>query len=46
MIELKVFSVYPFHATPLFLHPLKTSDKQRFSDVFRGYGKRPEHEMD
>ena len=25
----------PFHATGLFLYPLKTSEKQRFSEVFR-----------
>ena len=31
----------PFHATGLFLHPLKTSENLWFSDVFRGYGKRP-----
>ena len=30
-----------FHATGLFLYPLKTSENQRFSDVFRGYRKRP-----
>ena len=29
----------PFHAIGLFLHPLKTSENQRFSDVFRGYKK-------
>ena len=33
--------VNPFHATGLFRYPLKTSEKQRFSDVFRGYRKRP-----
>ena len=31
----------PFHATGLFLYPLKTSKNLRFSDVFRGYRKRP-----
>ena len=31
----------PFHATGLFLHPLKTSEKQRFSVVFWGYRKSP-----
>ena len=31
----------PFHATGLFIYPLKTSENQRFSDVFRGYRKRP-----
>ena len=30
----------PFHATDLFWYPLKTSENQRFSDVFRGYQKR------
>ena len=33
--------VNPFHATGLFLYPLKTSENQRFSDVFRGYRTRP-----
>ena len=31
---------YQFHANDLFLYPLKTSENQRFSDVFRGYRKR------
>ena len=31
----------PFHATGLFLYPLKTSGNHRFSDVFSGYRKRP-----
>ena len=31
----------PFHATGLFLCPLKTSENLWFSDVFRGYRKRP-----
>ena len=31
--------VNPFHATDLFRWPLKTSENQRFSDVFRGYQK-------
>ena len=30
-----------FYATGLFLYPLKTSENQRFSDVFRGYRKKP-----
>ena len=30
----------PFHATGLFLYPLKT-ENQSLSDVFREYGKRP-----
>ena len=33
--------VNPFHATRLFRYPLKTSENQRFPDVFRGYRKRP-----
>ena len=33
--------VNPFHATGLFLYPLKTSTNLWFSDTFRGYGKRP-----
>ena len=31
----------PFHATCLFIYPLKTSESQRFPDVFRGSRKRP-----
>ena len=31
----------PFHATGLFLYPLKTLENQRFSDNYRGYRKRP-----
>ena len=34
------FSINPFIATMIFLYPLKTSENQRFSDVFRGYRKR------
>ena len=30
-----------FHATRLFQYPRKTSENQRFSDVFREYQKRP-----
>ena len=30
-----------FYATGLFLYPLKTSENQRFSNVFRSYRKRP-----
>ena len=30
----------PFHATNLFWYLLKTSENQRFSDVFRGHQKR------
>ena len=36
-----VSSVNPFHATGLFRYPLKTSESQRFPDIFRGYRKRP-----
>ena len=31
----------PFHAIALFLYSLKTPGNKRFSDVFRGYRKRP-----
>ena len=31
----------PFHATNLFLYPLKISEKQTISDVFKGDRKRP-----
>ena len=31
----------PFHATGLFLYPLKTSENFWFSDGFRGYKNRP-----
>ena len=34
-ISLKCIYFNPFHATDLFLYPLKTSEKKRFSDVFR-----------
>ena len=30
-----------FHATSFFLYPLKISENQRFSDIFRGNRKRP-----
>ena len=33
--------VNQFHATSLFRYLLKTSENQRFSNVFRGYRKRP-----
>ena len=33
--------INPFHATGLYLYPLKTSENQKFSHAFRGYGKRP-----
>ena len=32
--------INPLHATGPILSPLKTSENQRFSDVFRGYRKR------
>ena len=34
-------NVNSFHANGLFQYPLKTSENQRFSDVFKGYRKRP-----
>ena len=34
-------SINSFHGTGLFLYPLKISENQRFSDVFKGYRKRP-----
>ena len=36
----KVPSVSPFHVTGFFLYSLKTSEKLRFSEVFKGYRKR------
>ena len=33
--------VNPFHTTGLFLYPLKTSENQRFFDVFRGCREKP-----
>ena len=35
------FVFNPFNSAGLFLHPEETSEKQRLSDVFRGYRKRP-----
>ena len=35
------FIISPFHTIGLFLYPLETLDNQRFSDVLRGYIKRP-----
>ena len=32
--------INPFHAANLFWYPLKISENQRFSDIFRGYQKR------
>ena len=31
------YQINPFHASILFLYPLKTSERQMFSYVFRGY---------
>ena len=31
----------PIHVTCLFLYPLETSENKKFSDVFRGFRKRP-----
>ena len=36
-----LFVVNPFHTTGLFRCPLKTSENLWFSDVFKGYRKRP-----
>ena len=33
----ELFSITPFLTNVLILYPLKTSEKLRFSDVFRGY---------
>ena len=35
-------NINSFHATGLFLYPLKTQRNTRFSDIFRGYRRRPE----
>ena len=35
------YQINPFYATGFFRYPLKTTENQRFSDVFRGYRKRP-----
>ena len=37
--EIELFN--PFHATDIFLYPLKTSENLWFSDVFRGVRKSP-----
>ena len=37
----RLYQANPFHTTSLFLYPLKTSKNLCFSDVFRGYRKRP-----
>ena len=34
-----VTSLHPFHTTDLFWYPLKTSENQKFSDVFKGVAK-------
>ena len=36
-----IYAVNLFHVTGLILYPLKTSENQRFSDVIRGYRRRP-----
>ena len=33
---------HPFHVTGLFLYPLKMLENFWFTDVFKGYKKRPE----
>ena len=33
--------LHPFHATDFFVYRLKTQENLWFSDVFRGYRKRP-----
>ena len=41
-LTLGIYNVlYPFHVTGLFLCALKRSGNQRFSNVFKGYRKRP-----
>ena len=37
----RLISVNPFSTNVPFLYPLKTSENRRFSDVFRGYRKKP-----
>ena len=37
----KDFLFNPLQPSVAFLYPLKTSENQRFSDIFRGYWKRP-----
>ena len=34
-------NIIPFHASGLFIYPLKTSGNQRFADIFREYRKVP-----
>ena len=36
-MEFDTKSINPLEANVPFLYPLKTSENQRFSDVFRGY---------
>ena len=40
-VKVTQLKLNPFHANNLFLYHLKTSENQRFSDVFRGYKGRP-----
>ena len=37
----QIISLNSFHAIGLFLYLLKTSEDQNFSDIFKGYRKRP-----
>ena len=41
----KMVIINPFHATGHFLYPLKTSEDQRFSGVFRSIKRDQWHEM-
>ena len=41
VFEIEESPLNPFHVTGLFLYFLKTSENLWFSDVFRGYRKRP-----
>ena len=40
-IQHNIQCIKPFHATGLFLHPLRTSENQRSPNVFMGYRGRP-----
>ena len=40
-IYFKVMIINPFYTTGLFLYPLNALENQGFSDVFRGYRKKP-----
>ena len=41
LVSLYTYWNFLFRTTGLFLYPLRTSEKLRFSDVLRGYRKRP-----